>query len=195
MQLLSFALRGGHILRIRVTMGSLIVHVGEEHCNRQRERERGGGNNGGIDWRTHDQYLADGRRRRRRSATHKTSLCNAQSSRHTSGAQNVLFSPRKYVQSPSTNKIRHCWNASGTQTLYLIHLLGWKNYLFALLAFWGNKNWPPSMKVEKLEKFQTLMTSKGCKWSSLNGPGTETPLSHPVLELCDFPFLQISPLG
>ena len=41
MQLLSFALRGGHILRIRVTMGSLIVHVGEEHCNRQGER--GGG--------------------------------------------------------------------------------------------------------------------------------------------------------
>ena len=35
----------------------------------------------------------------------------------------------------------------------------------------GNKNWPPSMKVKKLEIFCDKMSSKGCKWSSLNGPG------------------------
>ena len=29
------------------------------------------------------------------------------------------------------------------------------------MALWGNKNWPPSMKVKKL---------MGCKWSSLNAP-------------------------
>ena len=137
----------------------------------------------------------DGRRRRRRSATHKTSLCNAQSSRHTSGAQNVLFSPRKYVQSPSTNKIRHCWNASGTQTLYLIHFLGRKNLLFPLLAFLGNKNWAPSMKVKKLEFFPSKGGLMGCKWSNLNTLGTENPLSHPPFGLEELPFPNIGPLG
>ena len=27
-----------------------------------------------------------------------------------------------------------------------------------------------------------------CKWSSLNGPGTKTTLSHPFLGLGDYPF-------
>ena len=36
---------------------------------------------------------------------------------------------------------------------------------------------------------------KGCKWSSLSAPGTETPLSHSILRLDDFPFPIISPLG
>ena len=145
----------------------------EEHCNRQRER----GDNGGIDWRTHDQYLADGRRRRR-SATHKTSLCNAQSSRHTSGAQNVLFSPRKYVQSTSANKIG----------VFECLWMSLKNFPFTLLALWGNKNWPPSMKVKKLENVQNKSSLKGCKWSSLNVPGTKPPLSHPILKLDESPF-------
>ena len=38
------------------------------------------------------------------------------------------------------------------------------------------------MKVEKLEKFQNKMGLKGCKWSSLIAPGTETPQSYPYLE-------------
>ena len=29
----------------------------------------------------------------------------------------------------------------------------------------------------------------GCKWSSLNAPGIEKPLSHSVLKLYEFPFL------
>ena len=32
----------------------------------------------------------------------------------------------------------------------------------------------PSMKVEKMENFQNKTVLKGCKWSSLNAPGTET---------------------
>ena len=32
------------------------------------------------------------------------------------------------------------------------------------------------------------------KWSSLNGPGAETPLSHPLLKLDESPFPIISPL-
>ena len=39
------------------------------------------------------------------------------------------------------------------------------------------------------------MGSKGSKWSSLKAPGTENPLSHPVLELGKLPFLTMSPLG
>ena len=33
------------------------------------------------------------------------------------------------------------------------------------------------------------------KWTSLNAPGTETPLPHPYLKLDEFPFPIISPLG
>ena len=62
--------------------------------------------------------------------------------------------------------------------------------LFPLLALWGNKNWPPSMKVKKLKIFQDKMGSMGCKWSSLNAPGTQSPLSHPILKLDEFPFLK-----
>ena len=35
----------------------------------------------------------------------------------------------------------------------------------------------------------------GCKWFSMNGGGTETPLSHLYLELDEFTFHFISPLG
>ena len=46
------------------------------------------------------------------------------------------------------------WNAPGTQScLSLIQFMGWVIPHFQFLAFWGNKNWPPSMKVEKLERF------------------------------------------
>ena len=60
--------------------------------------------------------------------------------------------------------------------------------LFPLLALWGNKNGLPSMKVKKLKIFQNKMGLKGCKWSSLNAPGTETPLPHPYWKLQEFPF-------
>ena len=47
---------------------------------------------------------------------------------------------------------------------------------------WGNKNWPPRIKVKKLENLGNKIGLTGCKWSSLNAPGTETPESHPFLE-------------
>ena len=50
-------------------------------------------------------------------------------------------------------------------------------------------------KMEQIENFQNKMGLKGCKWSSLNAPGTENPLSHSFLELGKPPFLTISPLG
>ena len=72
----------------------------------------------------------------------------------------------------------------------LIQFLSWVIPHFPLLALWGNKNWPPSMKVKKLKIFWIKIGSMSCKWSSLNGPGTETPLSHPILKLDEsFPIL------
>ena len=43
------------------------------------------------------------------------------------------------------------------------------------------------MKVKKLENFGSKMGLKGCKWFSVNAPGTETPLSNPILWLGEVP--------
>ena len=45
------------------------------------------------------------------------------------------------------------WMPQALKTLCLILFLVWKNSLCWLLVLWGNKNWPPSMKVKKLEIF------------------------------------------
>ena len=74
------------------------------------------------------------------------------------------------------------------KTPCLIQFWSWENSLFQLLALWGNKNWLPSMKVKKLEKFQNKMGLKDCKWSSLNAPGTQTPVSFQWLDDSHFPF-------
>ena len=51
------------------------------------------------------------------------------------------------------------------------------------------------MKMKKMENFHSKKGLKGCKWSSLNAQGAENPLSHLILELGEFPFLIIGPLG
>ena len=86
-------------------------------------------------------------------------------------------------------------NAPGTQAPLSHSLLEWDFSLFSLLALWGNKNWPPSIKMKQIENCQNKMGLKGCKWSSLNASGTQTPLFHSVLELEKLPFPTISPLG
>ena len=58
------------------------------------------------------------------------------------------------------------WMPQALETLCLIQFWSWKNSLFPLLALWGNKNWPPSMKVKKLQKYQN---KSGLKWTA-NGP-------------------------
>ena len=60
------------------------------------------------------------------------------------------------------------------------------NYIFPLLALWGNKNWPPSMKVKNLKIFLDKMGSKDRKWYSLDDPGINIHLSHSS-ELFPFP--------
>ena len=62
---------------------------------------------------------------------------------------------------------RH-WNPSVSSILEVGRIS-----LFPLLALWGNKNGLPSMKVKELENVLNKIGSTGCKWSSLNAPGTE----------------------
>ena len=81
------------------------------------------------------------------------------------------------------------------KTLSLNQFWSWKNSFFPLLALWGNKNWPPSMKLEKLKKFQNKSGLKGCKWPRLNGHGTEILLTHPLWGLEELPFPIIGLLG
>ena len=68
------------------------------------------------------------------------------------------------------------------KAICLIQFWSWKNYLFPLIALWGNKNWPPSMKVKKLENFWNKRGLEWCKWSTLNAPGTENPLKVKKME-------------
>ena len=60
--------------------------------------------------------------------------------------------------------------------------------LFPLLALCGNKNWLPSMKVKKFENVESETGLKGCKWSSLKAPGTETHQNNLYWKLEEFPF-------
>ena len=53
------------------------------------------------------------------------------------------------------------------------------------LTIWRQSSYGlPSMKVKKLEKFWNKMVLKGCKWSSLNAPRSETHVPHPQSRLC-----------
>ena len=49
------------------------------------------------------------------------------------------------------------------ETLCLIQFWNWKNSLFSLLALWGNKNWPPSIKMKQIENCQNKIGLMGCK--------------------------------
>ena len=52
-----------------------------------------------------------------------------------------------------------------------------------------------SMKVKKLENLENKIGLTGCKWSSLNAIGTETPLSCSGWENSIFPFSVFLSLG
>ena len=51
----------------------------------------------------------------------------------------------------------------------------------------------PSIKVSKVEHFWNKIILTGCKWSSLNTPRSETPVSHSLLEISLFPFSAPAP--
>ena len=60
---------------------------------------------------------------------------------------------------------------------------------FSALPLWGNKNWPPSMKVKKLKNLSNKIGSIGCKWSNLNTPGSQST------QVGRIPFPIFSPLS
>ena len=72
--------------------------------------------------------------------------------------------------------------------LSLIQIGSCKNFPFPIISLWGNKNGLPSMKVKEFENVQSETGLKGCKWSSLNTPGTETHQNHLYWKLEEFPF-------
>ena len=86
-------------------------------------------------------------------------------------------------------------NSPRTHTPLSHSFLELEIFLFSLLALLGNKKWPPSIKMKQIENCQNKMGLMGCKWSSLNAPGTQSCHSHSILELGDSPFPIISPLG
>ena len=43
------------------------------------------------------------------------------------------------------------------------------------------RNGIPSIKLRTIENFWDKISLTGCKWSSLNAPGTDTPVSHSFL--------------
>ena len=69
----------------------------------------------------------------------------------------------------------------------LIHFWSWQISLFSLLALWGNKKWAPSIKMKQIKNCSDKLGLMGCRWSNLNAPATQTPLSHLVLELEKLP--------
>ena len=87
------------------------------------------------------------------------------------------------------------WMPQALKTPCLIQIWSWMNPYCLLLSLRGNKNWPPSMKMKKMKILRNKMGSMGCKWSSLNSPGTENTLSHSILKLYESPFPIISSLG
>ena len=106
---------------------------------------------------------------------------------------------KKLENSKNKRGLKGCkWSSldvPGTGNPLSHSLWGLKEFPFNIILLWGNKNWPPSMNVKKMENFQNKRGLKGCKWSSLKAPGTENPLSHPLLGLEEFPFPIIGPLG
>ena len=62
-------------------------------------------------------------------------------------------------------------NAPGTEFPLFHHFL---DDSFVPFSAWGNKNWPPSIKVKKLENFGNKIGLREWKGSSLNASGTET---------------------
>ena len=54
--------------------------------------------------------------------------------------------------------IQYSMDVPGSQplnSLHLIHFQSCEISVFPLLALWGNKNWPPSIKVKNVENLET----------------------------------------
>ena len=64
----------------------------------------------------------------------------------------------------------------------LLSLLLFSPYFIHFQLSWVIRKGSPSIKVGMVEIFCNKFSSRGCKWSSLDAQGSETPVSHPFLE-------------
>ena len=53
------------------------------------------------------------------------------------------------------------WRPHALKPLCLIQFWSWRNSPFPLLAHWGNKNWPPSIKVKMMKQLPEQKWLKG----------------------------------
>ena len=111
-------------------------------------------------------------------------------------------SPRSIRTAGGTERARHhAWHVGGGNSPLVMSRRSLLQARFSLshylLSLWylGNKNWVPSMKVKKLKIFWSKMGSMGCKWFSLNAPGTENPFSHSILKLDESHYSHYWPSG
>ena len=83
----------------------------------------------------------------------------------------------KWAEWPANGPV---WMHQALKSIYLIQFWGWVNSTSPLWALWGNKKWLLSMKMKKVNKFDSKMGWMASKWSSLNAPGIEIYLFHPM---------------
>ena len=113
----------------------------------------------------------------------------------------IIYSPEHHHHHDSTNHSHNLFShitLLANEMILSQHLKMVPRWLYSaclLLALWGIKKWVPSMKVKKLQKYVNKSGLMGCNWSSLNALGTESPLSHSVLKLEEFPLLHYWPSG
>ena len=135
----------------------------------------------------------------------QTALTSALSTMSLSTGNNLPFCTLPHSSNPSyiiRKKSSFCTipHSSNLDTFFryryvIPHKVAPLIQFFPVLALWVNKNWPPSIKVKKLKIFWDKLSSNSCKQTSLNAPGTENPLSHPILRLEESHFSIIGPLG
>ena len=92
-----------------------------------------------------------------------------------------LYSPGNWENGILPTWVRHKGlSARGIQTI--VSHSGWENSISPFSAFLPSPGviriGLSSIRMQKLENLGNNMGSTGCKWSSLNTPGTEKPVSH-----------------
>ena len=75
------------------------------------------------------------------------------------------------------------WNPYVSLTFQELPFPNFSPCSFLPSSLWGNKKWFILGGLgEKVEIFGDKISLTDCKWSSLNAPGSETPVSHPLYE-------------
>ena len=74
------------------------------------------------------------------------------------------------------------WMTQVCKPFSVIHFLELEKFPFLIIGLWGNKNWPPCIKMRQMENYKNKLGLKGCKWSSLNDSGTQTLQSYEFLQ-------------